>query len=86
MPKVCPPTTNVMDKNKDVADDFKDGKGGFQDPGRRGRRRPEEPCYQGGKIIFSEKRVKIGNHFIFLKLIYIILLFTEKVRFREANP
>ena len=29
MPKVCPPTTNVMDKNKEVADDFKDGKGGF---------------------------------------------------------
>ena len=23
---------------------LKDGKGGFQDPGRRGRRRPEEPC------------------------------------------
>ena len=42
-PKVCSPTKNVMDKNKDVADDSKDGNGGFQDPGRRGRRRPEEP-------------------------------------------
>ena len=45
-PKVCSLTKNVMDKNKDVADDSKDGNGGFQDPGRRGHRRPEEPWLQ----------------------------------------
>ena len=30
----------------DVRGDFRDGKKGFQDPGRGGRRRPEEPCFQ----------------------------------------
>ena len=59
-PKVCSPTKNVMDKNKDVADDSKDGNGGFQDPGRRGRRRPEEPWS------ISSKNTSFKNSFSYI--------------------
>ena len=33
----------AIDENMDVCDDYQDGNGGLKDPGRRGRRRPEEP-------------------------------------------
>ena len=34
----------VMDENKNAQDDYKYGNNGLKDPGRRGRRRPGEPC------------------------------------------
>ena len=38
------PANHERHGKKDVSDDFKDGNEGFKDPGRQGRRRPEEPC------------------------------------------
>ena len=32
-----------MNAKKDICDEFKDGNHGFEDPGRRGRPRPEVP-------------------------------------------
>ena len=45
MSEVSSPTTKAMDENKDVPNDSKDGNEGFEDPGRRARRRPEEPWF-----------------------------------------
>ena len=39
------PTAKAVDENKDVYDDFRDGNESFKDPGRRGRRRSEEPWF-----------------------------------------
>ena len=41
---------------------------------------------QCGKIIFTDLMVKIGNHFIFQKLIYIILIFSGKSPFQKTFP
>ena len=40
-----------MDENLDVHDNFWDGNESFKDPGRQGRRRPEEPRFIRRKYI-----------------------------------
>ena len=57
IPDVCSPRTNTIDKNKDVHDDYKDGNEGLKDPGRQGRRRPEEPCFNDDLSVRMSSRV-----------------------------
>ena len=42
-PDACLPSTKTIDKNLDVHKDHKDGNERLKDPGRHGRRHPEEP-------------------------------------------
>ena len=46
IPKVCLPNKNTTNVNLDVYDYFKEGNEGFEEPGRQGRRRSEDPLTQ----------------------------------------
>ena len=72
-----------MDENYDVRDNWKNGNKGLKDPGRRGRRHPEEPWSE-----IDEELILVGKGIVMYssrKIFEIIQKEKEGFEFVQSN-